>query len=59
LKKHYCSGATCGGATPDPIPNSAVKPACAENTWTFGPGKIGQRRNNDAFLFEKNKKTFG
>ncbi len=26
---------------PDSIPNSEVKRSSAENTWTFGPGKIG------------------
>ena len=26
-------GADGGGGTPVPIPNTAVKPTCAENTW--------------------------
>lgn len=35
------------GATPDPIPNSAVKPHCGYNTEAFGPGKIAKRQHKD------------
>ncbi len=35
-----------GGVTPDPIPNSAVKPSLAYDTWTqSGPGKVGCRQH--------------
>src|SRR3989344_5875134 len=34
------------GVTPDPIPNSAVKPSLAYDTWTqSGPGKVGCRQH--------------
>ena len=54
IKKHHSSGATCGGATPDPIPNSEVKPASADGTRTLSPGRVGQRRNHGAFLIGEN-----
>ena len=31
------------GGTPDPIPNSEVKPGCAENTVAKGHGNVGRR----------------
>ena len=31
------SGGYGGGVTPVPIPNTEVKPACADGTWDVGP----------------------
>ena len=38
-------GGLSGGATPDPIPNSVVKPSCADGTWAACPGRVGRRRD--------------
>ena len=36
------TGGNCGGATPDPIPNSEVKPSSADGTATLGRGRVGR-----------------
>ena len=41
----YIPGDYRGGETPDPIPNSAVKPSCADGTWALCPGRVGRRRD--------------
>jgi len=42
-----------GRGTPDPIPNSAVKPASADGTWTLRPGRVSQRQRNAFFDYVK------
>jgi hypothetical protein len=38
------SGGHGGGVIPVPIPNTAVKPTCADGTWGSPPGRVGRRR---------------
>src|SRR4029079_16835194 len=38
------SGGDSGGVTPDPIPNSAVKPSSADGTIGSPYGRVGRRR---------------
>ena len=38
------SGGYGGGDIPVPIPNTAVKPTCADGTWGSPPGRVGRRR---------------
>ncbi len=33
IKRRHCSGGLSGGVTPDPFPNSEVKPSSADDTW--------------------------
>ena len=39
------SGGYGGGDIPVPIPNTAVKPTCADGTWGSPPGRVGRRRD--------------
>ena len=39
--------------SPDPIPNSEVKPAIAESTAASGRGRIGRRARGGCFLFRR------
>src|SRR5579859_6081303 len=41
-------GGLCGGGTPGPFPNPAVKPASADGTWTV---TSRERRSLPTFLF--------
>ena len=38
------SGGDSGGVTPDPIPNSVVKPSSADGTVGSPYGRVGRRR---------------
>ena len=44
LHRHKISGGHGAGATPDPIPNSEVKPGNADDT-AYLRGKVGRRRS--------------
>src|SRR5450631_3973931 len=48
------SGGYGGGDIPVPIPNTAVKPTCADGTWGFPPGRVGRRRD---FLKDPHRKV--
>src|SRR5262249_8271630 len=41
---HPVSGGNGGGETPVPIPNTAVKPSCADGTARSPCGRVGRRR---------------
>ena len=44
------SGGDSGREPPVPIPNTEVKPASADGTWGFTPGRVGHRRT---FFYER------
>ncbi len=47
-------GACSGGVTPVPIPNTAVKPASSDGTWTQpGPGRVARRQDSDVLQQKK------
>ncbi len=46
------SGDLSARATPDPIPNSAVKPGSADDTAGHTVGKVGHRQNYQKALLE-------
>ena len=48
------SGGYGGGDIPVPIPNTAVKPTCADGTWGSPPGRVGRRRD---FLKDPHRKV--
>ena len=45
--RSFYAGVHGVGATPDPIPNSAVKPHCGYNTGALGSGKIAKRQHKN------------
>ncbi len=48
-KRSHCLGGSSGGVTPDPIPNSVVKPASADGS---RKARVGHRQDNDSFLIQ-------
>ncbi len=51
-----CSGGHSGGVTPVPIPNTEVKPACADGTWGENPW---ESRSPPDFLHEQPRPPAG
>lgn len=52
MEKTQCLGAFCGGGTPVPIPNTAVKPASADGS--LKKARVGQRQDFASFFIDKN-----
>ena len=50
IKKSQNLGGSCGGGTPVPIPNTAVKPASADDS---RKAKVGRRQDFDSFFNTK------
>lgn len=51
MEKTQCLGAFCGGGTPVPIPNTAVKLASADGSLI--EARVGQRQDSASFFIDQ------